>query len=136
MLTRRVRALALLALVLTLSTLLAACTQTTPEPLELSEKDSGSTQTLAMGQQLVVTLESNQTPGFRWTVDGQVPPQLKQAGEPVYESESTLVGAGGSEVWTFEAVSVGEGDLKLKYWRSFEPPATPAETFEVTVKVE
>ena len=116
---------------------LAGCGSPTPQgPLELTSADKGSTQRLAVGQELRVTLESNPTTGYRWAVDGDLPTQLEQMGEPSYKAESKMVGAGGQEVWAFKGAKAGTADLKLKYWRSFEPTAQPAETFSVTVEVK
>jgi len=113
---------------------LSACGSKTAAPLELTSKDSGSQQTLAVGQQLKITLDANPTTGYLWAVDA-VPDQLEQSGDPVYSSRSGAMGAGGTEVWTFVGKSAGTRPLKLKYWRSFEPTAAPAKAFEVTVDV-
>jgi len=113
---------------------LSACGPNSPAPLELTSKDSGSEQSLAVGQQLRITLDANPTTGYLWAVDA-VPDQLEQSGEPEYSSESGAMGAGGTDVWTFVGKSAGKGTLKLKYWRSFEPTVAPVETFEVTVDV-
>lgn len=118
-----------------LAGLLVACGPRTPGPIELSAADSGSQQTVAAGQQLKISLDSNPTTGYRWAVDGSVPPQLEQVGEPAYSTESNAIGAGGVETWTFSGKSAGSGTLKLKYWRSFEPTAAPAETFQIEVAV-
>jgi inhibitor of cysteine peptidase len=136
MLRSRRSAVALLAAMLTVVAVLAAGCATTSAPRELTGGDNGSTQQLAVGQELRITLESNQTTGYRWAIDGQLPPQLEQVGEPAYASESKMVGAGGQEVWTFKGTQAGSGELRLKYWRSFEPTAQPAETFAVTVNVK
>jgi len=135
MLRPRRSAVALLGAILAVAALLAAGCSTASVPLELTGDDNGSTQQLGVGQELRITLESNQTTGYRWAIDGQLPPQLEQVGEPAYSSESKMVGAGGQEAWTFKGTRAGSGELKLKYWRSFEPTAQPAETFAVTVKV-
>lgn len=115
----------------------AGCTSSSSTtPLKLTAADSGSTKGLAAGQELVISLASNPTTGYRWAVDGEVPVHLEQVGEPTYSSESTLVGAGGMETWTFRGKSTGSGELRLKYWRSFEPTVQPADTFAVTVNVQ
>jgi inhibitor of cysteine peptidase len=124
------------AMLAMLAVLAIGCSPAGSEPVELTAADSGSTKSLAVGQELIVTLASNQTTGYRWAVDGVVPPQLKQIGEPSYSSESALVGAGGQEVWAFRGAQPGLGVVRLKYWRSFEPTAEPAETFAVTVNVK
>lgn len=114
---------------------LVACAPKTTSPLELASARSGSRQTLAVGQQLKISLDSNPTTGYRWAVDGTLPPQLEQVGQSKYTAQSSAIGAAGVEVWTFVGKSVGTGALKLKYWRSFEPTAAPFRTFEVGVEV-
>ena len=119
---------------LVLPTLLSGC-QSAPAPLQLDAKDSGSQQTLSVGQRLEIKLDSNPTTGYQWAVDGALPPQLEQAGEPQHNSSSTALGAGGIDTWAFAGKSAGTGKLKLKYWRSFEPTVAPVNTFEVSVTV-
>ena len=133
---RSVEARFLVLLISCLIVLLTACSPQPEAPLQLTQKDSGSAQTLSAGQQLIISLESNPTTGYRWGVDGTTPAQLEQAGEPTYTSGSSAIGAGGTEVFTFTAKDPGEGTLRLKYFRSFEPTAAPAGTFEVIVKVD
>ncbi|MBE0416821.1 MAG: protease inhibitor I42 family protein [Coriobacteriia bacterium] len=112
------------------------CADDSSGTLEVTQADRGSTLDMQVGQQISVTLEANPTTGYLWTVEGEVPGQLQQVGEARYTSESDALGAGGSEVWTFEAVAPGEGTLKLKYWRSFEPDVDPIEEFQMSVSVE
>lgn len=116
--------------------LVAACTTEPPERLELTAADSGSARNLTVGQQMRVTLEANPTTGYQWSIDGELPPQLAQEGEPEYLATSPALGAAGTEAWTFTARQSGRADLKLKYWRSFEPTVAPIGTFTVTVEVE
>jgi inhibitor of cysteine peptidase len=130
---RRAMELGLIGIVLVGS--LIACAPKSPAPLEVGSADAGSIQTLAVGQQLRVSLDSNPTTGYRWAVDGTLPPGLEQMGESKYTARSSAIGAGGVEVWTFIGKSVGTGTLKLKYWRSFEPTVAPVKTFEVGIDV-
>jgi inhibitor of cysteine peptidase len=104
--------------------------------LELTAEDNGTAQTLAIDQELTITLEANPSTGYAWEIDGQPPGQLEQLGEPEFSAESKAIGAGGTQVWRFRAAESGKGELKLKYWRSFEPTVPPIETFSVTVSVD
>jgi len=106
------------------------------ETIVLTGANDGTKQRLAVDQELTITLEANPTTGYQWAVDGALPVQLEQVGESEYESGSSAIGAGGTEVWTFKGKQPGRGVLKLKYWRSFEPTAAPVDTFELTVDVE
>lgn len=126
---RMIPVAALLAVV----ALLAACTA---KPVDLTTEDSGSSQSLKAGQEMVIRLNANPTTGYQWALDGPVPGQLTQVGKSQYKSESNLIGGGGTDTWTFKAAQKGKGTLKLKYWRSFEPTATPVAQFQVTVAVE
>jgi inhibitor of cysteine peptidase len=130
------RACALAAMGLLLAIILSGCSAESAAPIQLTAKDDGSTQIVAVGREIEITLESNPTTGYTWNLDGPLPAQLEQVGAAEYTSESTALGGGGSEVWTFKAVSAGEGELSLKYARSFEPTASPAETFQITVLVQ
>ena len=141
---RIVAAISLLALLLLASGCATGTTGpgspgTASGPVSLSEKDDGSNVTLGVGQKLEVVLKSNQTTGYQWAIDTKPEACLEQVDEPTYDSASGstgMVGAGGKETWVFEGKSAGTTPLKLKYWRSFEPTAAPAATFEVIVEVK
>lgn len=133
--TRSMKTGALLVACLVVCAVASACAAAPRAAIDLTAKDNGSKQTLAVGQQLRVTLDANPTTGYQWSVDGSLPSQLAQVGSAAYTSHSTAIGGGGSDLWTFTGASTGTGSLKLKYWRSFEPTATPAKTFEVQVEV-
>ena len=138
-------ALALACLALAVIAAVAGCTskpstsvKTNPEPpapIALSAKDSGSTQTMQVGQQLRLSLDSNPTTGYQWTVD-DIPAPLAQSDEATFTASSGAIGSGGTEVWTFVARAAGQGTLKLKYSRSFEATTPPVKSFEVKVDVK
>jgi inhibitor of cysteine peptidase len=115
---------------------IVGCERQAPAPLELGAGDNGTTESLVAGQELKIALESNPTTGYRWAIDGELPAQLLQEAQPVYTAGSTAIGSGGTEVWSFKAQGSGEGTLKLKYARSFEPTAPPANTFTLKLSVK
>jgi inhibitor of cysteine peptidase len=106
-----------------------------PEPLDLTADDDGGSVLAQVGQEIRLVLESNPSTGYRWSLDGALPQHLGLDGDAVYEQGSDALGASGAETWTFRALKAGEGDLSLKYWRSFEPTAPPESVFRVTVQV-
>ena len=128
-------ALSTIAAISLAALLLAGCSAK-PATLELSLSDSGSTQQIAAGQQVRVSLEANPTTGYQWAVDGELPAQVEQVGAPEYKAGSTAIGAGGTEVWTFSGKEPGQGTVRLKYWRSFEPTVPPVKTFSATFDVK
>ncbi|MGD9934073.1 MAG: protease inhibitor I42 family protein [Dehalococcoidia bacterium] len=110
------------------------------DDLKLTDGDNGKAVTVAVQGTLTVVLVSNATTGYSWRVSGDLPGILEQQGEPVYATPpataSPVVGAAGTETFTFRAVQKGDGTLKLEYVRPFETGVPPAQTFEVTVSVE
>ena len=49
--------------------------------------------------------------------------------------DTDLVGAGGVEVFVFEATAPGAGELRLEYVRSFDDPPDPAEVVEYRIQI-
>ncbi len=109
-----------------------------PSEVQLTDADAGSSVKLANGGQLIVALASNATTGYTWSVQDPSPAQLELQGEPKYVppgSTSNVVGAAGTQVFTFVAKSAGSAKLTLEYKRPFEPNVAPDKTFSVTVDV-
>jgi len=116
-----------------------ACTASadTGNPNDTSATESGQQITLSPGDSLVVTLDSNATTGFSWSVAGISDETVVDEVSNEYQApDSELMGAGGQEVWTFEAVDEGTSTIEMQYSRSWETEVEPAETFIVTVVVE
>ena len=102
----------------------------------LGEDDAGRQVELAVGEKLLVTLESNPTTGFSWFVDEINERVLVQQGETEYEgSGPPIPGSGGTETFIFEAVGTGETTLVLIYHRPWEEGVDPIETYSVTIVV-
>jgi inhibitor of cysteine peptidase len=114
---------------------LASCGFARSPAVRLTDADTGSSVQLRQGQDLEVTLQGNPTTGYTWEVLPGAETILEQQGEPKYEAESNLLGAGGSFTFTFKAVTEGETSLRLIYHRTFEPGVAPLQTFEAKVVV-
>ena len=97
---------------------------------------SGKQVELAVGQSLVVTLDSNASTGYSWNLaqisDDTV---LSKTGNEYISPQTTMVGAPGKEEWTFEALKVGNSTISMGYSRPWES-TPPAETFNLTVVVK
>jgi inhibitor of cysteine peptidase len=131
---KKLRLLGLCAAVLLLGAL-SACAAASP--VAITDKDAGKSITLAVGQELTLSLESNVTTGFAWEVAGLNTAVLEQVGEPEYKApQSGLVGAGGVQLFRFKAKAAGQAELKLNYRRAWEKDVPPAKTFTVTVVVK
>jgi inhibitor of cysteine peptidase len=117
--------------------LLSAC-GSIPEPIQLGAEANGTQVELKVGQQVVISLESNPTTGFGWHVPFVDEGVLTQVGEVEFtqgEEAEGLVGAGGIETLTFEAVAKGTTTLTLTYDRSWES-VDPEQTFTLTIVIK
>jgi inhibitor of cysteine peptidase len=88
------------------------------------------------GQEFKITLQSNPTTGYLWRF--AKPPDekfLKLVSTKYQAPESKLVGAGGSEVWTFKALAEGKTTLELNYQRPWEKSIPPAQSTNFVVVI-
>ena len=98
---------------------------------------SGKQVELSVGQTLVVTLASNVTTGYSWSLaDNSDSSVLSETGNEYISPQTSLVGAGGNEKWTFQALKKGTSIISMEYSRPWEKDTPPAETFDVTVVVK
>lgn len=135
--------LAVIAIQLALS--LAACAPAAREvTLQFSYDDFTQNKIQArtigahIGDTIKVTLPSNPTTGFRWELANiSSTAMLAQDGESEYVlPESTAIGAGGQEIWSFKALKRGTVSVSLVYSQSWEGGTKGAWTFtgDVTVR--
>jgi predicted secreted protein len=96
--------------------------------------DVGTEITVVVGEEFEVRLESNVTTGYAWQVVEQ-PEAIELVSSEYDAPDTSLVGAGGVEVFVFEGVAQGSGELRLEYVRSFDDPPVPAETADFQVQV-
>jgi predicted secreted protein len=105
--------------------------------VNLSEADNSRTVSLASGGQLVVKLAANHTTGAHWDVTKLDESVVRKVGNTYTEDPNRpphIVGRGGYETWTFEAVAPGTTLLQMEYRRWWES-GPPWDTFGVTVEV-
>jgi inhibitor of cysteine peptidase len=100
----------------------------------LSAKDNGQGIQLLPGEELIVTLESNASTGFRWLlVEKPDPNVLKLLGSDYVAASTDLLGAPGQEIWTFQGVGSGRTTLELRYQRASGEAAGQA--FRLSIEV-
>lgn len=109
---------------------------TASAPVVARNSDDGHVVKVAPDQNLVIRLASNPSTGFSWKVAVIDPQYLQQQGERVYEhADPQMIGAGGTDVFTFKAVKKGHTVLVLDYVRPWEKK--PAETtFTLNVSID
>lgn len=103
----------------------------------LTEKDTGKTVTLKLGDTLWVQLEGNPSTGYNWEPANTDSKILTIVGEPEFIAQNKdLVGSGGTVSLRFKATAAGQEPLKLIYHRSWEKDVAPLQTFEVSIVVK
>jgi inhibitor of cysteine peptidase len=129
-----------LAVIGLLAALVAGCaTLPPPMPREISDAIDGARVTLAPGQDLIVTLESNPTSGFRWSLTRAADPVLTVVGEPTSATrpaDGRPGGAGGVTTFRFRAAAAGTASLAFAYRRPAEANIPPMKAVRFDIKVE
>ena len=116
--------------------LLAACA-TSPKQNVTVEKSSDCPLTLNQGQNLILTLPSNPTTGYRWVIQDSAGGVLRALSPEVYSNpeDAGLVGSAGQSTWRFQAFAPGTGRLLLTYSQPWAPEVPPVKAFDCAIKV-
>lgn len=103
---------------------------------ELTAADSGSAIEVSNGQSIVIKLDANSTTGYGWQqvpgLDESVVKQVSESYQPITASPG-MVGVGGTDTWTYQAVGAGTTTIALAYQRASDPTAAQSFTVNVTV---
>ena len=95
---------------------------------------------VAVGESLVLALESNRTTGFQWAlVENSDQTALQHAGHKYVPYENTdppLPGVGGKELWSFKALKEGKSTIFMEYSQPWDGGIKQARTFTLTVVVK
>ena len=101
----------------------------------LTEANNGEQVLLDAGVLFEVRLESNSSTGYSWEISAASGPYAFELRTRFYEEPDTdLVGAPGTDIFTFEAIGDAE-ILRLEYARSFEDPVIPERVVEFIIRV-
>jgi len=116
--------------------LLTACAQQPAHNVTL-EDQSDCPQQLYVGQQLILSLPSNPTTGYRWAIQDSAGGVLRSLGPEVYTSSDNgqLLGSAGQSTWRFQVFAPGSGRLRLTSQQPWEPEAEPAQVFDCPITV-
>jgi len=90
--------------------------------LMLTDKNTGQTIAVTVGQSLTVALPANPSTGYRWTEEPHPAGPLVESA-PVMTTPARL-GAGGTQTYSYRAVAPGTTQLVFDYARPWEhvPP--------------
>lgn len=118
--------------------LLTACAgqESAPPSSVVLSDDRRCPRSLQNGQQLIVSLPSNPTTGYRWILHESAPEQLRSLGPEVFSNpKDDMIGGDGLSTWRFEARQAGSGRLYLTYQRPWEADVEPAGLFDCRIEV-
>ncbi len=94
--------------------------------------------TMKVGDEFVLTLESNPSTGYLWQLAERPDENVVRLVGSEYKaaSDAHRVGAGGNEVWTFRATGKGRTAINLIYVRPWEKDVPPARTATAMIIVD
>jgi len=85
-----------------------------------------------------ISLESNSTTGYEWNItecDYSILELVNASYESAEDRTAPVVGAGGSQKWTFKGLKDGETTLKLVYMRSWVGEDSAANKYHLHITV-
>jgi inhibitor of cysteine peptidase len=100
----------------------------------LTEQDNDREVTLAVGQELALSLPENRTTGYRWDI-AEADDSLLEVRPVEPSSSSGAVGSGGRAHWIVRAKAAGTARLALKYWRPWEGDRSTRQRFDVHLRI-
>lgn len=106
---------------------------------KIDYEDNGKTVSVEKGKSFSIILESNPTTGYDWYISGDSQMGNIDLIDSDYEQSSKnkkLVGAGGSKIFTFEAMQSGSALISLEYKRDFEEGVEPIDRFSININID
>ena len=123
----------LIGLIATVLLAITACSSL-PNEVSLNESSSGKQVDVFVGGSFTVTLDSNATTGYSWELKEISDTGILEKTDNKYVAPtSSLMGAGGKEVWTFKALAPGTTTLSMEYSQPWAGGQKAAKNFTLTV---
>jgi predicted secreted protein len=102
-----------------------------------SPASTNATLSAKINEQFYITLGSNPTTGYEWQVAMVSNPDVVRFVNSEYiPPESQLLGAGGKQVLTFNALQGGNATIQLEYVRPWETGVPPISIYVAEVVIE
>lgn len=130
---------------LTMTGILTGCSDDPPKTevrtnsISITNANECQLLNLDRGQELSITLPSNPSTGYGWSIS-LMPTILQQMPETAqYNAEKTsqpMLGSENQTTWRFLATTVGQDKLQLIYRRPWEKNVKPSKTFTCNITVK
>ncbi len=89
-----------------------------------------------VGEVFSIILDSNPSTGYQWRLAYSSNGKLLKLVNTEYKGpETELIGRGGHEIWSFKALSVGQGVVVFEYARPWETNKAPVKSMTFTIDV-
>jgi inhibitor of cysteine peptidase len=119
------------------------CTQSTtpnsvtPNSVTLTRADNGRTVTVQSGGKVLLTLEENQTTGYRWAIAqlNETVLGLTNSTYTIFSASPSVVGEGGVHTFAFKAKQAGTSPLVLRECYPWACASSIIASFAVTIQV-
>lgn len=120
-----------------LTAILAGCAAQGARTVAIdSASHGGDRVSLRTGDTLLVRLRSTPGTGYSWAQAEPAPGELTLIDSTFTGPEGTVVGAPGVQQFRFVAARVGSGTLRLVYRRVWETGVEPADSINISFRVE
>ena len=89
------------------------------------------------GEEFAISVYANPSTGYEWQLAKPLDTQFLQLSGTEYLTEdTTLIGAGCEQQWTFKALKPGSTNISLQYLRSWEKGVAPVKIEEFVVNIK
>jgi predicted secreted protein len=90
-----------------------------------------------IGDEFKLVFESNPSTGYHWEIIGGLDSKIVELVQQYYQSNSevTLVGGGGVDIWVFRAVGAGTTTITVGYFPPSNGASEPEKTETFTLIV-
>jgi len=102
-----------------------------------SPASTNTTLSAKINERFYITVSSNPSTGYEWQVASVSNPDMVRFVDSQYiPPESRLIGAGGKQVLTFNALQGGNATIQLEYVRPWETDVPPVSIYVAEVMIE
>ena len=115
--------------------MLSICS-TPQKKLNLASEQNGQEFEISIQADIKISLKSNPTTGYTWTIQSNDSAIIRQVGKPSFKAESKKLGSSGIQTFNFKSIASGKTKLKLIYHRPWEKETAPLDSYLVVFNIK